>query len=114
MKLLRVVANNFKLCEENFTVSFVPTGNKTAADKEFELQEIDDDLYVFSTVGIIGKNASGKTTVVELLSIIYDIFSNYRINSSKSIFKFIDKTLNIDITFYQYFSFYIYMEDLYI
>ena len=33
MKLLRVVANNFKLCEENFTISFVPTGNKTAADK---------------------------------------------------------------------------------
>ena len=76
MKLLRVVANNFKLCEENFTISFVPTGNKTAADKEFELQEIADDLYVFSTLGIIGKNASGKTTVVELLSIIYDIFSN--------------------------------------
>ena len=90
MKLLRVVANNFKLCEENFTISFVPTGNKTAADKEFELQEIADDLYVFSTLGIIGKNASGKTTVVELLSIIYDIFSNYRINNSKKIFKFID------------------------
>ena len=36
MKLLRVVASNFKLCEENFTISFVPTGNKTAADKEFE------------------------------------------------------------------------------
>ena len=52
MKLLRVVANNFKLCEENFTISFVPTGNKTAADKEFELQEIADDLYVFSTLGI--------------------------------------------------------------
>ena len=85
MKLLRVVANNFKLCEKNFTISFIPSGNKTQADKEFELQEIDDSLYVFNTLGIIGKNASGKTTVVELLSIIYDIFSNYRINSSKSI-----------------------------
>ena len=100
MKLLRVVANNFKLCEKNFTISFVPTGNKTIVDKEFELQEIADDLYVFSTIGIIGKNASGKTTVVELLSIIYDIFSNYRINTSKNIFKFIDKTLKLDITFY--------------
>ena len=35
MKLLRVVANNFKLCEKNFTISFVPTGNKTVTDKEF-------------------------------------------------------------------------------
>ena len=54
MKLLKIVANNFKLCEENLTISFVPTGNKSAADKEFELQKIDDDLYVFNTLGIKG------------------------------------------------------------
>lgn len=113
MKLLRVVANNFKLCEKNFTISFIPSGNKTQADKEFELQEIDDSLYVFNTLGIIGKNASGKTTVIELLSIIYDIFSNYRINSSKSIFKFIDKPLDLDITFYHDGSVYRYITDLY-
>ena len=47
-------------------------------------------------LGIAGGTASGKTTVVELLSIIYDIFSNYRINSSKNIFKFIDNTVNLD------------------
>ena len=64
MKLLKVVANNFKLCDKDFTISFVPTGNKTEAHKEFELQEIDDNLYTFTTLGIIGKNASGKTTVV--------------------------------------------------
>lgn len=113
MKLLRVIANNFKLCEKDFTISFIPIGNKTIADKEFELQEIDEDLYVFNTLGIIGKNASGKTTVVELLSIVYDILSNYRINSSKNIFKFIDKTLNLDITFYHEGVIYRYITDLY-
>lgn len=113
MKLLRVIANNFKLCEKDFTISFIPTGNKTLTDKEFELHEIDEDLYVFNTLGIIGKNASGKTTVVELLSIVYDIFSNYRINSSKNIFKFIDKTLNLDITFYHEGVIYRYVTDLY-
>lgn len=113
MKLLRVVASNFKLCEKNFTISFVPAGNKTADDKEFELQEIADDLFVFSTLGIIGKNASGKTTVVELLSIIYDIFSNYRINNSKHIFKFIDKPLSLDVTFYHNGIIYRYVTDLY-
>ena len=70
MKLLKVVANNFKLCEENFTIDFVPKANKTIDDKEFELHEIKDNLYTFKTVGIIGKNASGKTMTVELLSII--------------------------------------------
>ena len=39
MKLLKVVANNFKLCEKNFTISFIPIANKTEEDKEFELQK---------------------------------------------------------------------------
>ena len=112
MELLRVVANNFKLCEKDFTISFIPTGNKTSDDKEFELQEIAEDLFVFSTLGIIGKNASGKTTAVELLSIIYDIFSNYRINSSKNIFKFIKNTVNLDITFFHDGAVYRYVTDL--
>jgi AAA15 family ATPase/GTPase len=113
MKLLRVVANNFKLCEKDFTISFVPTGNKTLEDKEFELQEIAEGLYVFNTLGIIGKNASGKTTAVELLSIVYDIFSNYRINNSKNIFKFVDKNINLDITFFHEGVIYRYVTDLY-
>ena len=113
MKLLKIVANNFKLCEKDITISFVPSGNKTEADKEFELQKIDDELYVFNTIGIIGKNASGKTTVVELLSIIYDIFSNFRINSSKKIFKFIDKPISLDITFYHEGVIYRYLTNLY-
>lgn len=112
MKLLKIVANNFKLCENNFTISFVPTGNKTLADKEFELKEIAEDLYVFNTLGIIGKNASGKTTTVELLAIIYDIFSNYRIKSTEKIFRFIDNGINIDVTFYYEGVIYRYIADL--
>ncbi len=112
MKILRIVANNFKLCEKDFTISFIPVGNKTKDDKEFELQEIADDLYVFNTIGIIGKNASGKTMTVELLSVVYDIFSNYRINNSKNIFKFIDKTVSLDITFFNDGIVYRYKTDL--
>ena len=112
MKILKVTVNNFKLCSNNFTISFVPIGNKTMADKEFELQKLDEDLYVFNTLGIIGKNASGKTTTAELLSVVYDIFSNYRINSSKAIFEFIDKPVNLDITFYHEGTIYRYITDL--
>ena len=113
MKLLKVVANNFKLCEDNFTISFVPKANKTLDDKEFELHEISENLYTFTTVGIIGKNASGKTMTVELLSVIYDIFSNFRIKNSIDIFKYINKTVNIDVSFYYNNFLYRYVTDLY-
>ena len=113
MKLLKVVANNFKLCEENFTIDFVPKANKTIDDKEFELHEIKDNLYTFKTVGVIGKNASGKTMTVELLSIIYDILSNFRIKNSIDIFKYINETINVDICFYHDNYLYRYITDLY-
>lgn len=100
MKLLRVCANNFKLCEDGITISFVPTANKTRDDKEFELNEIADGLYVYTTLGIIGKNASGKTMSVELLSVVYDILTNYRIVSSKKALKYANDDIELDILFY--------------
>ncbi len=112
MKILKITTNNFKICKNEFTISYIPTGNKNIEDKEFELQEIDENLFTFSTIGIIGKNASGKTTTVELLSIVYDIFSNFRINNSKNIFKFIDNKINLDITFYHEGYIYRYITDL--
>jgi AAA15 family ATPase/GTPase len=112
MKLLRVVANNFKLCEDNFTVSFVPIANKTADDKEFELNEIDENLFTYSTVGIIGKNASGKTSVVELLSLVYDIFSFFRVKNMTRLFSIWNKKINLDITFYYDGFLYRYITDL--
>lgn len=113
MKLLKVTADNFKMCSNNFSISFVPTGNKTKDDKEFELHELDDNLYVYTTLGIIGKNASGKTTAVELLSIVYDIISNYRIKNSINIFKFIDDIVKLDIYFYHTGYLYRYITQVY-
>ncbi len=112
MKLLKISASNFKLCEDNFTISFVPVANKTMDDKEFELNQIAENLYVYTTLGIIGKNASGKTMTVELLSLIYDILTNYRV-TNKSLFKFINNTLSLDITFFNDGYLYRYVTKLY-
>src|SRR5699024_9214627 len=73
MKILRIVASHFQLCEDNFTISFVPIANKTKDDKEFELNEIAENLYVFS---------------------------NYRVKYATNLFKFMNKTVELDITFY--------------
>lgn len=112
MKLLKIIANNYKICDNDFTISFIPNGNKTSVDKEFELLKIDEDLYTFNTLGIIGKNASGKTMTLELLAIIYDILSYFRINNTKGLFKYIDKSINLDITFYYEGSIYRYLTEL--
>ena len=63
MKILKVIANGFKNCADDFEISFIPLARKTSEDKEYELQEIADGLFVYSTIGVIGKNASGKTSV---------------------------------------------------
>ena len=57
MKLLRVKTSHFKNCRDDFTIDFVAQSKKTAEDKEYELQEIADSLYVFNTAAFIGKNA---------------------------------------------------------
>ena len=79
MKLLHVIVNNFKNCNDSFEIDFVSKSKKTAEDKEYELQEIADDLHVYNTMAFIGKNASGKTTAVELLDACYSILSDFRL-----------------------------------
>src|SRR3712207_6202837 len=75
MKLLRVRASNYKNCCDDFTIDFIAKSKKTSEDKEYELHRIADELYVHNTVAFIGKNASGKTSAVELLECCYSILS---------------------------------------
>ena len=79
MKLLRVRATNYKNCSDNFTVDFVAKSKKTSEDKEYELQEIAEELYVFNTAAFVGKNASGKTSAIELLDCCYSILGEFRL-----------------------------------
>ena len=79
MKLLRIKANHFKNCCDNFTIDLTSKSRKTAEDIEYELQEIAPNLHVFNTAAFIGKNASGKTTAIELLDCAYSILGDFRL-----------------------------------
>jgi len=79
MKLLRVKARHFKNCVDDYAIDLVAKSKKTSEDKEYELQEIAPELYVFNTMAFIGKNASGKTTAVELLDSAYSILESFRL-----------------------------------
>ena len=79
MKLLRVKASHFKNCCDGFTIDITSKSKKTAEDKEYELQEIAPDLHAFNTAAFIGKNASGKTSAIELLDCAYSILGEFRL-----------------------------------
>ena len=79
MKLLYVKASHFKNCKNDFEISLVAKSKKTAEDREYELQEIAEDLFVYNTLAFVGKNASGKTTAVELLDCCYSILGDFRL-----------------------------------
>lgn len=113
MKLLRVVAKNYKLCEDNIEISLVPIGNKSKEDKEYELIELDSSLYVYNTLCFVGKNASGKTTVVELLALVYDILSKFKVDGSRSFLNNYYGSVNLDITFFHEGNLYRYITDIY-
>ena len=96
MKLLRVKANNFKNCCDGFTIDFVPISRKTAEDKEYELQEIAPELYVYSTAAFVGKNASGKTSAMDLLDCCYSILGDFRLEDKHYRYDGVE----LEITFY--------------
>lgn len=81
MKLLYVKASGFKNVIDNFTIDLVARSRKTSEDKEYELQEVADGLYVYNILAFVGKNASGKTTAIELLDCCYSILGDFRLEN---------------------------------
>lgn len=96
MKLLYVKANNFKNCKPDFFIDLVAKSKKTSEDKEYELQEIADGLFVYNTMAFIGKNASGKTTAIELLDCCYSILGDFRLEGKH--YEYDD--IQLDMIFY--------------
>ena len=94
MKLLRVFATNFKNCADNFTIDLVAKSRKYAEDKEYELLEVADELYVYTTAAFVGKNASGKTSAVELLDCCYTILGEFRLENKH--YRYDDVRLTMD------------------
>ena len=96
MKLLRVRASHFKNCADDFMIDLTPKARKSTEDIEYELQQVAPELYAFNTAAFIGKNASGKTTAIELLDCAYSILGDFRLEDKHYSY---DDVL-LEITFY--------------
>ena len=93
MKLLYVKASGFKNIQNDCILDFTAKSKKTTEDKEYELQEIADGLFVYNTVAFIGKNASGKTSLLDLLDCAYSILGNFSLEDKNYSYDGIHLTL---------------------
>lgn len=82
MKLLRICATNYKNCCDDFTIDLMARSKKSSEDKEYELKEIADGLYIYNTLAFVGKNASGKTSAIELMDACYSILGQFRLENT--------------------------------
>ena len=98
MKLLRVKASHFKNCQDDTVIDLVAKSKKTTEDKEYELQKITEGLYVYSIGAFVGKNASGKTTALELLDCCYDILGKFSLENKHYSYE----GIKLEIIFYQF------------
>lgn len=108
MKLLYVKASHFKNLQSDCTLNFIAKSKKTSEDKEYELQEIADGLFTFNTVAFIGKNASGKTTALELLDCCYSILGDFSLQDKNYSYD----GLHLEMIFYHEDKIYKYTTDI--
>lgn len=80
MKLLRIKAYNYRNCEDGIYLDFVPVARKTEEDKTYEFNEVEQSLFTFATTAIIGKNASGKTSVLKLIDNVYRMLGSFKLD----------------------------------
>lgn len=98
LKLLNIKVNGYKLLEDNFTFDFLTRTKVLEADLEKEVLKIDNVLYSFRTLAIVGGNSSGKSTVLALILKTIDFLSSGRWSYVENEFKF--NTINLSIDFY--------------
>ena len=93
MKLLSLKATGFKNIAENCILDFTAKSKKSTEDKEYELQEVADGLFTYNTIAFIGKNASGKTSFLDLLDCAYSILGDFCLEDKNYDYNGINLTL---------------------
>lgn len=93
LHLLKVKVSGYKLLEENFTIDFTAKARVYENDKSKEIIEIDKGLYTFRTLAFVGRNSSGKSSI---LSLIYKVL-RFLQTGRWEIYPFENKNKKIDL-----------------
>jgi AAA15 family ATPase/GTPase len=79
MKILKVCVTGYKLLEDDFELDFLNKARVSVSDKEDEIVELYENLFMPTTTIFTGKNSSGKSTVLSLLEFVSDLVYHGRI-----------------------------------
>jgi len=85
MKLIRIVAGGLPLFKEELDITFYAKQRVNELDKEVLCPlQAGGKFYLNPAIALIGINASGKTTVLKVISLALDILNSQPINHSES------------------------------
>jgi len=92
MKLLKIKAKGLKLFKEDLEIDFYAQ-QRVGPEKNEMLANIFSNIYINNVISFIGINASGKTSVLKVVTFIISMLNNEPINaiSSKDILNGIDR-----------------------
>src|SRR5690554_859584 len=97
MKILKIKVSGYKLLEDNFELDFLNKARVSVNDKEDEIIELLDNLYMPTTTVFTGKNSSGKSTVLSLLEFVNKLLFKGRIEYNKMDFR--NENIEIELHF---------------
>ena len=74
MKILKIKVSGFRLLKDDFEINFLTKARVYEADIDDEVLELEPNLYIPTTTALVGRNSSGKTTVLDLYTLVFEIF----------------------------------------
>jgi AAA15 family ATPase/GTPase len=97
MKILKVKTSGFMLLEDGFEINFLNKARVNELDREDELIELKENLFIPTTTVFTGKNASGKTTILTMLNFISELFYSGRVRYDSMYFR--DNKISFEVFF---------------
>lgn len=105
MKILKLDIKGLPLLNSDLCIDFIAQQRVDDNDKE-QLYNIFSNIYTNPALAFIGINASGKTTVLKVISFAISLLNNEALNNidSKEIFDDLDSGQKVVITAYFYYK----------
>lgn len=100
MRILKIKISGLDLFKEGLEINWLAQQNVTE-DNNQGLHSLFSNIFTHNVLSIIGINASGKTTVLKVVTAIMDIFlANEKLNSSQAKEVLIGKNIMIETYYY--------------